>query len=78
MNVVQSAKLLLFHGDDDFSAFVVWNSFGVTVVIRHLSALDAETSFQRPRLVVQAHVDHAAVVTSLVDGYKDRQKKMIT
>ena len=48
------------------STLLVGYAFLVEVVIEHGRSLDAELGLEGARLVVDAHMNHTAVVTSLV------------
>ena len=65
---VEARDLLGAGGDDDFAADFVRQVVGAAKFHHGGRALDAEFRLQRSRLVVNAGVDHAAVVSALVAG----------
>src|SRR5262249_46165814 len=67
--LAEPLELGTLDGDDQLAAALVWNPAAGAVLVELARAFDAEPRLQRSGLVVDAGVDHAAVVRALVSGY---------
>src|SRR5262249_9557569 len=68
LELVERRQLGRPRGDDQLAAALVRHAVPLDQAVHGVSALHPVPGLQRPRLVVQARVDHAAVVTALVGG----------
>ena len=66
--VFEAREFVGVGGDDDFAANIVWNGVFATELDHGRGSGHTEAGFQRAWLVVDAGVDHAAVVPALVAG----------